>query len=249
LIALVLRYSRIRFTSANRYMIVGPALVLVIALSVLAGSGVLSPMLAKRAATFSALHEDTSLSIRLHRWKAASRMLGEKPFTGWGLGAYPVIERHWTGTGDSPDHVIQYGTGHSNLAHNFWVQWASETGAIGLGLYVAMFMSFIVFALRALQSSISQSSKTMLFVGIASIAATAVDMVGAPSYTFPGVSSLPWLWMGLAVASVRPGNETLRDSAATTTPAWAVVVPIAASVVVVALVLWVGFHQPNIHYR
>lgn len=244
LVALALltwRYARVRLTGANRFLLVGPLLVLGVGFAMLLFSSQLAPLLSQRAATLTRLTEDGSFSDRLHRWGAACRMASQRPVLGWGLGSFPVIQERWTGQGDTPEEVVTRGTGHTNLAHNFWVQWAAETGGVGLALYVGTVVAFLLSAGGALKAMRPGLGRTLLLGCLAATVAACGDMAGAPSYTFPGVSALPWLWMGLGVAACR-GER--REAALPPTPPWAWAGAGAAGLAVAVSVLWVGSRQP-----
>jgi len=248
LLALNLRYSPVKLTAATKYLLIGPLLIMVIGFGALACSGEIGPLLTKRASSFSAWTGDASFSQRLHRWQAACFMTHMKPITGWGLGAFPVIQERFTQEGDTPDQVLKHGTGHTNLAHNYYVQWASETGCVGLFLYVGALCAGL-FCLLPVAGRQTGTSLTLLLGMIAALAAAAIDMLGAPSYTFPGASALPWLWMGLGVTLARPPRSNHRSSsepdtegeeAVLGTPAWVHYAAAGAGIVAVAIVLWAG---------
>ena len=194
----------------------------------------LAPLVSTRAATLSHALDDASFSDRLHRWRSACRMASERPVTGWGLGAFPVLQQRWTHQGDAESEVLARGTGHSNLAHNYWVQWAAETGGIGLGLQVAVFAAFFAASLRAL-ARLDRERRTLLMACLVGVASGLVDMVGAPSYTFPGVSSLLWLWMGLGMAMV--GSS--EDASAARRLSWAI--PLGVGLAATLCVLGIGW--------
>ena len=196
---LALRYAPVKLNRANKALVIGPALLVLLAFVGLLGVSQIAPLVSTRAATLARGVEDTSLADRLHRWRAAARMASEKPITGWGLGAWPVSQGRWTHQGDDVPEVLASGTGHSNLAHNFWVQWAAETGGVGLALQVAVLAAFVGQILTALRSA-DREDRPRLMAALAAVVAGAVDMIGAPSYTFPGVSSLWWVWLGVGAA-------------------------------------------------
>jgi O-antigen ligase len=242
LIALNLRFSPVKLTGANKSLLVGPLLIVVIAFGALAFSDQIGPALSERSATFQHIIGDASLADRLHRWKAACYMTRLRPLTGFGLGSFPVIQEEFTHQGDRWQVVIHRGTGHSNLAHNYWVQWASETGAIGLFLYVGAFAAGMLSLVAAIPR-LARPQIALMLGFISAIAAAAVDMVGAPSYTFPGVGSLPWLWMGLGLTLTRPNHldrERGEPDSVAPTPGWVHTVAAAIGLAVVGIVLWCG---------
>lgn len=231
---LALRYAPVKLSRSNKALIIGPALIVLLAFVGLLGVSQLAPLVSTRAATLAKGVEDTSFADRLHRWRAACRMASEKPVTGWGLGAWPVMEGRWTHQGDDVPEVLAAGTGHSNLAHNFWVQWASETGGVGLALQIAVLAAFTLQILTALRSC-PREERPRLMAALAAVVAGAVDMIGAPSYTFPGVSSLWWVWLGLGAALSYGSVEDAPRPVSALAPAF-------AGALAVALVLGLGDH-------
>ena len=230
---LALRYTPVRLNRSNKFLIVGPALIVLVGFVGLLAFSQLAPLVSQRAATLSHALDDSSFSDRLHRWRSACRMASERPVTGWGLGSWPVMEGRWTHQGDDIPEVLGAGTGHSNLAHNFWVQWAAETGGVGLALQIAVLAAFGLAAVRALPR-LDRSGRTLLLASVVAVGAGAADMVGAPSYTFPGVSSLLWVWLGLGLAVMR------EEDAPAPTPFAALAVPGLAGLLAAGVVLGIG---------
>lgn len=232
LILLTLRYSSIRLNRTNRALIIGPALIITLAFASLMTFGELAPLVTQRAATLTHAGDDGSFQDRLLRWKGACRMTSERPVTGWGLGAWPVMQGRWTHYGDDTSEVLTFGTGHPNIAHNFWVQWAAETGGIGLALHIGLIIAFLLAGLRAVPT-LDQERRTLLIGCLTAIIAGIADMVGAPSYTYPGVSSLFWVLLGIGIAILREMDEVLPVRQTD----WAVPlgVGLAAGLVIVAI--------------
>jgi O-antigen ligase len=253
LTVLVIRFTSIRLSQANRSVIVGPALILCVGFAMLAFSGQLAPLLSYRFVSMAHVVEDVSFADRLHRWKSACRMAYERPIIGWGLGSFPIIQERWTETGDEPAQVLAHGTGHSNLAHNFWVQWAAETGGVGLALYVGMVVAFLLSAGQLVKTRRPGFRRTLLIGCLAATVTACADMVGAPSYTFPGVSALPWLWMGLGIAACRDSepdrDNAERDGGSTpalpSTPLSIWIGAALAGLAAALLVLAIGSRQPR----
>ena len=233
LVVLTLRYSSIRLTRSNRALVIGPALLLVLAFAGLLAFGELAPLVSHRAATLAHAGDDTSLTDRLHRWRSACRMASEAPVIGWGLGAWPVMQGRWTHQGDDISEVLGAGTGHSNLAHNFWVQWAAETGGVGVILQFGVLAAFLLAGLRALPT-LDRERRTLLLGCLAATVAGGVDMVGAPSYTFPGVSSLFWVTLGLGVAMLHESGRAIPARLAD----W--LVPLSAGTAAALVIMGIG---------
>lgn len=203
----LLRRSQAR-GRVDRFSYLFPLALVALGFGTLIVMGNVLPLVSQRAATFARIRDDSSLADRLHRWRSAARMTAERPVTGWGLGTWPPLQGRWTHQGDDTGEVLQNGTGHQNLAHNFWVQWASETGATGLALHVAFVVAVVVAGAGALKRSgggaISTANAALAAGCLASVVGGAVDALGSPAYNFPGVSALWWLWMGVGLAALRP---------------------------------------------
>lgn len=238
---LALRFAPPRLNRASKALIIGPLLLVALAFVGLVSVSQIAPLVSARAASLTHMLEDTSFADRLHRWESACRMASEKPVTGWGLGSFPVLQSRWTHQGDEPAQVLAHGTGHTNLAHNFWAQWGAETGGVGLALYAASIAAFFGTALHTLKSLPPGTRRTLLLGCLAGVSAGVVDALGAPSYTFPGVSALFWLWLGLGIAACREGQGS--DAALPPTPRGVWIGAASAGAVAALIVLGVGFVQ------
>ena len=180
-----------------------PVTVLVAALLV----GGSTTMVSRRALSLTHTTALFSFTDRLYKSEAAARMTLAHPLAGWGLGTWPVTQRRWTGEGDSLPQVFarhdlwSRGGDQQSLAHNFYAQWAAETGLMGLGLYTATFASFFVFALRRLLSIKSVRTRGVLISCVAAVTGGCLDALTSPAYNFPAVSGLLWLCLGLGTAA------------------------------------------------
>jgi O-antigen ligase len=228
--------SGIRWTEAKHRWI-GPALLLIVGLIVIVLSSSDSPMLGKRLQTFQNISDDGPFTDRVHRWEGACRMAFERPVTGWGLGSFPVLLTRWTGSGDPPAWVILHGTGHQNLAHNYWVQWAADTGGVGLFLFVGAIASFLLTGVSAFRRMKPGVQRTLLIGCIAAVAGCCADMMGAPSYGYPGVSTLFFLILGIGVAACRP--ERLRSDIVEVSSSQRPWIPAISCAVGLAAIGWV----------
>ncbi len=227
-------HAPIRLNKRSTCLIVSPLVIVAVAFTLLIVMGRIAPLVSKRAGTFARVLDDTSFSDRLHMWRSAARMASERPLTGWGLGVWPVIQGRWTHQGDDVSEVLARGTAYQNLAHNFWVQWAAETGAIGLALHVAVMVAFIFSAVRALPALTSGYRKALLMGCIAATLGACVDAIGSPAYNLPGISVLPWLWMGVGVAACREARPPAPSLPPTPPAVWsgAALMGLAAALVV-----------------
>jgi O-antigen ligase len=181
-----------------------PGFLISLALIGLVIAGGIGTILSQRAMTITEAHSDSSFTDRLLKWRGAAQMTAEKPLTGWGLGSYMVIQQRWTHQGDSEAKTLSQGTDHQNIAHNYYVQWAADSGGIGVALYVALIVTFLILAIQGLAHFKTPSIERALLIGcVATVFGAAVDAIGAPSYNFHGVSSVFWLFLGTGVAVMR----------------------------------------------
>jgi O-antigen ligase len=201
-------------------------------------------------------------SSRFDLWKAGARMTWDRPLTGWGLGSFLILQGRWSHIGDDVAAIITHGADENNNAHNYYVQWAADTGAAGLVLHVAVVTAFLVVGVRGLwnlrgrskSSSLPLFQRTLLAGCVAAFAGGCVDAIASPAYTFHSLSSIFWLLMGLGVAALRPVNDTSSVTSSsrglpTSVPAlmpapllaWGI--PPLAGAAVAALVLFVGYQQ------
>ena len=181
-----------------------PGFLISLALIGLVIAGGIGTVLSQRAITITEAHTDSSFTDRLRKWRGACQMTAEKPLTGWGLGSYMVIQQRWTNQGDSEAKTLSQGTDHQNIAHNYYVQWAADSGGVGVALYVALIMTFLILAIQSLAQFKTASISRALLIGcIATVFGAAIDAIGAPSYNFHGVSSVFWLFLGTGVAVMR----------------------------------------------
>lgn len=76
---------------------------------------------------------DESSMTRLDAWKSAIKMALDRPLFGVGIGNFP--EQFWQYT--------EFWLGRVYVTHSIWFQALSETGFVGVGLFIAMFVAAI----------------------------------------------------------------------------------------------------------
>jgi len=237
-----------------------PALMVIAGFAVLVAAGGIAPQLARRAGSLSSLLEDGSFAGRLQMWGGAARMVHERPMTGWGLGSFLVTEGRWTHTGKDVAEVLQLGAGHENIAHNYYVQWAADTGGVGLLLYTGALAAFLLAMVVAhIRGGVGGPAPTPLrralaLGAIAAVAGACVDAIASPAYNFHGVSTVLWAWMGLGIGALRaeprrrpakPGETAGRPALPEPTP-WSVWGgSLLAGILLPAVVLVWGAAQVN----
>jgi O-antigen ligase len=173
-----------------------------------------APYVLHRATSFHSALSDSSFTGRLEMWSGAVRMAWQKPWRGWGLGAYPVLQGIWTHSGVEPFEAIRVGVAQESIAHNYYAQWAADTGGIGLALYLAVLLSFLWTAVRSVRRVEVPAQRALLLGCIAAVAGGMVDSIASPAYNFHGVWTVYWCAMGLGVAAMRPLRHTVPPSPA-----------------------------------
>jgi O-antigen ligase len=84
--------------------------------------------------------ENFSVLERLGHWQAGMRMLEDRPLLGVGIGNYAVSYARY------PQPHWYEALGH---AHNVFINFAAETGVLGLGTFLIFWIGVAVFAARA----------------------------------------------------------------------------------------------------
>jgi O-antigen ligase len=152
-----------------------------------------------RASSFGLGSSDMSMHQRLMLWHAAVSMIAAKPLMGWGLGSFPYVASKFTAVAASGSYVAANGVNLHNIAHNYYLQLAAETGIVGLGLYVGMVATFFTVGVRAL-AKLKDGTRKMVLVGVlAAMAGQVVDSFTSPSYNVASVSLIQWMLMGVAM--------------------------------------------------
>jgi O-antigen ligase len=192
-------YPRAKVGAKQRFAAAVPFLAFIgIAGLLLAISGAGSDVL-HRASTFGSGSTDISWKERLMLWHAAITMIAAKPLFGWGLGSFPYIAAKLTPVAASATTVANFGANLRNIAHNYYLQTAAETGLVGLGLYLGMVVTFFTVGVRAL-GKLQDGTRKMVLIGVlAAMAGQVVDAATSPSYNIASVSMFQWLLMGVGM--------------------------------------------------
>jgi len=126
-------------------------------------------------------------------------MLAAKPILGWGLGTFPYIVSRFTTVALPYAAVTSNGANLTNIAHNYYLQLAAETGVVGLGLYLATMISFFVVGLRSL-ATLKDGTRKMVLIGVlAAMSGQVIDALTSPSYNVSSVNLFQWLLMGIGM--------------------------------------------------
>lgn len=221
-----------------------PIFVIALGFVLFVAVGGVAPALMKRAS--GNILDDSSLAGRLIKWDGAARMVSEKPVTGWGLGSFVVLQGQWTHDGGEIAEVLQQGARHESIAHNYYAQWAADTGTVGLILHVACLTAVLLALIRGLASAREPYRFTLVCGTLAAVCGSLVDAVASPAYNFHGVYVLLWAWMGLGIAALRAplgSGQTEALSALPPTPIRDRVIAVGCGIAVAGLLLGWGWRQ------
>ncbi len=240
-------------------------LVVLALIGILIYTGV-ATLIKSRASVHTAIR---SSSERLDLWNAGARMTWDRPLTGWGLGSFLIIQGRWSHIGNDVAAVITHGADENNNAHNYYIEWAADTGAPGLFLYVAVITASLIAGVRRLwdlrsrgnsarpgSEAIPSFQRTLLAGCTAAFAGGCVDAIASPAYTYHSLSGIFWLLMGLGVAAQRPASASsgaafVKDRAngsseSALTTVLVQLAPPLAGTLAAALILFIGFRLTDI---
>jgi O-antigen ligase len=146
-----------------------------------------------------------NLHARIPLWRAALGMSATYPITGIGLGAYPLHAYDFSG--NNPDiptaaQVTRQRVSISNVAHNEYLQTAAETGIIGLGLYLAVLISFLILGLRTWRVMPDGIRRSLLAGALAAVLAQCIDAMANPGWRFADVDPILWLMLGVGASAI-----------------------------------------------
>jgi putative inorganic carbon (HCO3(-)) transporter len=140
----------------------------------------------------------TSASARLDYWKAALQTAGKHPVLGSGPGTFGAVYRELK----SPEAEM------ARLAHNDYLQQASDSGLLGGVGYLVLVGGSLV--LRA-RSSARSSGLFPVWLGLVGLALQGVVEFGLfiPALAWPQFLLLGWLWSNAGKAGERspPGRQ------------------------------------------
>ncbi|MFB0527650.1 MAG: tetratricopeptide repeat protein [bacterium] len=131
-------------------------------------------------------------------WQAAYSMFRESPLLGHGWGNFEIIYPFHQGKFLKIKKYSPFRT-HANNAHNEILELASQTGIVGLGIYIWLFILFFKMGIDSYRKLNTEYDKTVALGLLASIFGMLVDNLLNVSLHFPMPALLFWIWMGLVV--------------------------------------------------
>jgi O-antigen ligase/Tfp pilus assembly protein PilF len=181
------------------------ALLLVIAVAFLAGAllGPLRPFLSSSrwgSPLESGLRANSGTWRELH-WRAGLRMLGDHPLLGIGLGHYKLASSAYVGELLAEDGRSARYLPPATQAHNDYLQFAAELGAVGIAAILALLVAVFLFLWRRARQQESFSDRLDLLALLAGLLVFAVHAVVSFPAHLPSASLVPVLLLGLAAAA------------------------------------------------
>ncbi|MBI4777304.1 putative O-glycosylation ligase, exosortase A system-associated [Candidatus Desantisbacteria bacterium] len=122
----------------------------------------------ERMETISGYQKDDSAMARIHYWYAGGRMMMERPICGVGIGNFKEI-------------VHLYNPDLNLVAHNTFIQIASECGIPGLIVFVSLIMVSIIKTIRLRErlKTIPDGHRLLLFTHMIEVSFTAYVICGS----------------------------------------------------------------------
>jgi O-antigen ligase len=168
----------------------------------------------------SFLFQET-LSIRLHYWRVATRIIGDHPLFGVGIDRYGDFYRTYR----EGWFVDKYGPGLiSTNAHNVALQWGTDLGVIGLLMYLTLFglASFTYLKKANFNSSKGFTNFDFLYVSFFAFYLQSIISISQLSVTILGFALLGlvlsyWLHEGetrltIGKSKDSPGSQKRRSA-------------------------------------
>jgi O-antigen ligase len=159
-----------------------------------------------RTSGFGPNGEAPEQTLAYHRrmWYAAEQLFLRKPLFGNGLGTFPVLQHPYSHNGREGEAVKRSRPTLAEMAHNLWLQMAAEQGIVGVGLFLAIIVGFLMAGIRRLRFMERGIRRFLLLACVAGIVGFAIDALGNPAWQFAQVSMFFWLILGLGMACLRP---------------------------------------------
>jgi len=131
-------------------------------------------------------------------WQAAYSMFKERPLLGHGWGNFEIIYPFHQGKYLEIKKYSPFRT-HANNAHNEILEIVSQTGIVGLGIYIWLFILFFKVVIDSYRKLNIEYDKTVVLGLLASIFGMLIDNLLNVSLHFPMPALLFWISMGLTM--------------------------------------------------
>lgn len=197
---LLILIAIIRFVRSNKIRTASIGIAFLAALPIALGVFNVGPLKAY-------LFQET-LSIRLHYWRIALKILGDHPWVGVGIDRYGDYYRTYR----EPWFVEKYGPGLiSTNAHNVALQWGTDLGLLGLAMYLALFIlpTFVYLKYGRLRIERKLQEQDFIYVGFFAFYLQSLISISQFSVTILGFALL-----GISLSYIHQDSnvESHKDS-------------------------------------
>ncbi|MCA1756030.1 MAG: O-antigen ligase family protein [Bacteroidales bacterium] len=103
---------------------------------------------------------DASNLERINRWKAAGRMIAERPVLGWGPGTYQFVYAPYQLPAERT--IISTNFGDRGNAHSEYIGAAADSGVPGALIYIALLVSVFIPGVRFTLFSINKKKRWLM---------------------------------------------------------------------------------------
>lgn len=158
-----------------------------------------------RAPGPASLVRTSTLENRVYFWKGALKVFGDHPLVGTGpdtFYAYYHLERS-TAEAEANPLVV------NDKPHNIFFEYASNTGILGIGSYLALVGLALGYGLKALRSA---DSEHQLLLACVVSAFVGYLVQGFFSFDVPPLAFMGWLLLGAIAVLADPGVTRSRQS-------------------------------------
>ncbi|MDA8560437.1 O-antigen ligase family protein [Nitrospinae bacterium] len=184
----------------KKYLLIIP--VLLVSIFLFSGDNVEINRIIDRIHSFANL-KDSSLQARVFLWKGGWEIFKDHPVTGCG---YKCVDSIYSQYSDPSGLIAHYRGLHSNI-----FQLLIDTGIVGLGFWICIWMTYFVETfkrLRSIATEASQNNSTSILMGAS--AAVIAFLVGGffeSSLYDSEVTMLLYFLMGLSLAQIKVTSE------------------------------------------
>lgn len=156
--------------------------------------------------------QDPSINTRLLIWKTTFEMIKDKPILGSGIGTFKINYLIYQAEflKNNP-YYIQY-SGKARDAHNEYLQMWSETGIIGLGIFIGIILMFYSLIIDYLKKNNNDQEKIIVFGLVSGITCFLIHCFFTFPLHVPALGVTFFALLGLTAIYTRKINLPKNDS-------------------------------------
>jgi putative inorganic carbon (HCO3(-)) transporter len=144
----------------------------------------------REKARFSTAGDDVTSVQRLDYWKAGIQMIEEHPILGVGYFNFPPVFKI--------EHPNELFDGHAQLPHNIFIQVGTDSGLIGLGVFLALIYRNLKTA-KDIQRACQENKDAPAFAASVARGLTTAAWGFVIAGQFVTVAYYPFFWINLAL--------------------------------------------------